>query len=119
MLKIKVSIYLSATTGVVIHTPWIASGNVRSQGGENQGKKHFAAYICAPCLILSQEAAHKIIVRLFYPLPFVSRGKAKNKGSSFATGLELQEKRKRVLVISTGSKAVDSILGGKSRNTNC
>ncbi|OCB87910.1 RecA family ATPase [Sanghuangporus baumii] len=33
-------------------------------------------------------------------------------GSSFATGLEIQDKRKRVLVISTGSKSVDSILGG-------
>ncbi|KAH9990959.1 Rad51-domain-containing protein [Russula compacta] len=41
-----------------------------------------------------KEAAHKII------------------GSSFATGLELQEKRKRVLIISTGSKAVDAMLGG-------
>lgn len=34
------------------------------------------------------------------------------KGSSFATGLEVQDKRKRVLVISTGSKSVDAILGG-------
>ncbi|KAL7285422.1 hypothetical protein ACG7TL_000518 [Trametes sanguinea] len=33
-------------------------------------------------------------------------------GSSFATGLEVQEKRKRVLTISTGSKAVDMALGG-------
>ncbi|KAH9974048.1 Rad51-domain-containing protein [Lactifluus volemus] len=41
-----------------------------------------------------KEAAHKI------------------NGSSFATGLELQEKRKRVLIISTGSKSVDAILGG-------
>ncbi|KAF8480144.1 Rad51-domain-containing protein [Russula ochroleuca] len=41
-----------------------------------------------------KEAAHKII------------------GSSFATGLELQERRKRVLIISTGSKAVDAMLGG-------
>jgi len=41
-----------------------------------------------------KEAAHKIV------------------GSSFATGLELQERRKRVLIISTGSKAVDTILGG-------
>ncbi|KAH9985613.1 meiotic recombination protein dmc1 [Russula vinacea] len=40
-----------------------------------------------------KEAAHKII------------------GSSFATGLELQERRKRVLIISTGSKAVDAMLG--------
>jgi len=41
-----------------------------------------------------KEAAHKII------------------GSSFATGLELQERRKRVLIISTGSKAADAMLGG-------
>ncbi|KAI0727820.1 Rad51-domain-containing protein, partial [Fomitopsis betulina] len=36
----------------------------------------------------------------------------KTLGSSFATGLEIQDKRKRVLMISTGSKAVDTILGG-------
>ncbi|KAJ3771992.1 putative DMC1 protein [Lentinula raphanica] len=41
-----------------------------------------------------KEAAHKIL------------------GSSFATGIEVQDKRKRVLVISTGSKSVDAILGG-------
>ncbi|GJE85887.1 meiotic recombination protein dmc1 [Phanerochaete sordida] len=41
-----------------------------------------------------KEAAHKIL------------------GSSFATGLEIQDKRKRVLTISTGSKNVDTILGG-------
>ncbi|KAI0964084.1 hypothetical protein AcW1_000986 [Taiwanofungus camphoratus] len=41
-----------------------------------------------------KEAAHKIL------------------GSSFATGLEVQEKRKKVLIISTGSKSVDIILGG-------
>ncbi|TBU49891.1 Rad51-domain-containing protein [Dichomitus squalens] len=35
----------------------------------------------------------------------------KIKGSSFATGIEVQEKRKRVLLISTGSKAVDTALG--------
>ncbi|PPQ64536.1 hypothetical protein CVT26_002075 [Gymnopilus dilepis] len=33
-------------------------------------------------------------------------------GSSFATGVEVQDKRKRVNVISTGSKGVDGILGG-------
>ncbi|KAG7452368.1 uncharacterized protein BT62DRAFT_926562 [Guyanagaster necrorhizus] len=42
-----------------------------------------------------KEAAHKIL------------------GSSFATGIEVQDKRRRVLVISTGSKSVDGILGGK------
>lgn len=41
-----------------------------------------------------KEAAHKIL------------------GSSFATGLEVQDKRRRVIMISTGSKAVDTILGG-------
>jgi len=35
------------------------------------------------------------------------------KGSSFATGIEVQDRRKRVLVISTGSKSVDTILGGE------
>ncbi|THH09612.1 hypothetical protein EW145_g1897 [Phellinidium pouzarii] len=33
-------------------------------------------------------------------------------GSSFATGLEVQDKRKKVLIMSTGSKSVDAILGG-------
>ncbi|KAG0707515.1 Rad51-domain-containing protein [Suillus ampliporus] len=33
-------------------------------------------------------------------------------GSSFATGIEVQDRRKRVLTISTGSKSVDTILGG-------
>ncbi|SJL06265.1 probable Meiotic recombination protein dmc1 [Armillaria ostoyae] len=42
-----------------------------------------------------KEAAHKIL------------------GSSFATGIEVQDKRRRVLTISTGSKSVDGILGGK------
>ena len=37
------------------------------------------------------------------------------QGSSFATGLEVSDKRKRVLAISTGSKAVDTILGGKDQ----
>ncbi|KAF7784057.1 hypothetical protein Agabi119p4_222 [Agaricus bisporus var. burnettii] len=32
-------------------------------------------------------------------------------GSSFATGVEIQERRRRVHVISTGSKSVDAILG--------
>ncbi|KAJ7704233.1 Rad51-domain-containing protein, partial [Mycena olivaceomarginata] len=34
-----------------------------------------------------------------------------NQGSSFATGVEIQDKRKRVIMISTGSKSVDGILG--------
>lgn len=41
-----------------------------------------------------KEAAHKIL------------------GSSFATGVEVQERRKKVHIISTGSKSVDAILGG-------
>ncbi|KAF8665309.1 hypothetical protein AX16_000329 [Volvariella volvacea WC 439] len=34
------------------------------------------------------------------------------KGSSFLTGVELSDKRRRVTIISTGSKSVDAILGG-------
>ncbi|KAM6498515.1 Rad51 domain containing protein [Amanita muscaria] len=41
-----------------------------------------------------KEAAHKIL------------------GSSFATGFEVQDRRKRILTISTGSKSVDAMLGG-------
>ncbi|KAG6821403.1 hypothetical protein H0H93_014200 [Arthromyces matolae] len=41
-----------------------------------------------------KEAAHKIL------------------GSSFATGVEVQDRRKRVTLISTGSKGVDGMLGG-------
>lgn len=41
-----------------------------------------------------KEAAHKIL------------------GSSFATGFEVQDRRKRILIISTGSKSVDAMLGG-------
>lgn len=44
----------------------------------------------------------------------VQEAALKIQGTSFATGLELQDKRKRVLCISTGSKAVDGILGGTS-----
>ena len=35
------------------------------------------------------------------------------QGSSFSTGIEVQDRRRRVLVISTGSKSVDAILGGR------
>ncbi|KIP10095.1 hypothetical protein PHLGIDRAFT_273037 [Phlebiopsis gigantea 11061_1 CR5-6] len=42
----------------------------------------------------------------------IKEAASKMLGSSFATGLEIQEKRKRVLTISTGSKNVDTILGG-------
>lgn len=34
------------------------------------------------------------------------------QGSSFATGVEVQDRRKRVNIISTGSKSVDAIMGG-------
>ncbi|KAF8841972.1 hypothetical protein BDN67DRAFT_473392 [Paxillus ammoniavirescens] len=39
-------------------------------------------------------------------------------GSSFGTGIEVQDRRKRVLVISTGSKSVDAILGGNAGATS-
>ena len=41
------------------------------------------------------------------------------QGSSFATGLEVSDKRKRVLIISTGSKNVDGILGGRFALLRC
>ena len=40
------------------------------------------------------------------------------QGSSFATGLEVQDKRRRVLLISTGSKSVDAMLGGAELEVN-
>ena len=53
------------------------------------------------------------------------RGLILAQGSSFATGVEVQDRRKRVLMLSTGSKSVDAILGGtksippKLRNSSC
>lgn len=59
-----------------------------------------------------QEAAQKILVCLVSLLqPSVSFLNV-CQGSSFATGVEVQDKRKRVMSISTGSKLVDTILGG-------
>jgi hypothetical protein len=74
-----------------------------------------------------KEAAHNILVTVLSShIVFVC---LLLQGSSFATvralspplpifadcvrqGLEMQDKRKKVLVMSTGSKAVDAILGG-------
>ena len=41
------------------------------------------------------------------------------QGSSFATGLEMQDKRKHVLALSTGSKSVDAMLGGVLLRDSC
>jgi hypothetical protein len=57
-----------------------------------------------------QEAAHKILVSPRYGVALTIN--LHWQGSSFATGVDVQEKRKRVLVISTGSKSVDAVLGG-------
>ncbi|KAI0936860.1 hypothetical protein AcV5_004891 [Taiwanofungus camphoratus] len=59
-----------------------------------------------------KEAAHKILVGPLSADRIYTAIVAKIQGSSFATGLEVQEKRKKVLIISTGSKSVDIILGG-------
>ncbi|KAI0962077.1 hypothetical protein AcV7_000998 [Taiwanofungus camphoratus] len=59
-----------------------------------------------------KEAAHKILVGPLSADRIYTAILAKIQGSSFATGLEVQEKRKKVLIISTGSKSVDIILGG-------
>jgi hypothetical protein len=80
MLKIKVSIiYLSAKS----EDGYSYSYGRGSLQGMSEAKVEkikvrntFAAYM-RTLLIRSQEAAHKIIVRLFHPLPFVSRGKSR------------------------------------------
>ncbi|TCD68109.1 Meiotic recombination protein dmc1 [Steccherinum ochraceum] len=58
---------------------------------------------------MSEAKVEKIKARCFFSTTAVI---CSSQGSSFATGLEIQEKRKRVLFISTGSKAVDTMLGG-------
>ncbi|KAN0100284.1 meiotic recombination protein dmc1 [Tylopilus felleus] len=57
-----------------------------------------------------KEAAQKIAVTIC--LSNMIRGLILAQGSSFATGVEVQDRRKRVLMLSTGSKSVDAILGG-------
>ncbi|KAF8913085.1 hypothetical protein CPB84DRAFT_512463 [Gymnopilus junonius] len=59
-----------------------------------------------------KEAAHKILVRTIISPSARGYDGRLYQGSSFATGVEVQDKRKRVNVISTGSKNVDGILGG-------
>lgn len=59
-----------------------------------------------------KEAAQKIAVcslPLFLAYFWLKNG---GQGSSFATGVEVQDRRKKVNAISTGSKMVDGILGG-------
>jgi len=58
-----------------------------------------------------KEAAHKILVCRILGA-YMGILTSSSQGSSFSTGVEVQDKRKRVLVISTGSKSVDAILGG-------
>jgi meiotic recombination protein DMC1 len=60
-----------------------------------------------------KEASQKILVRALL-LGTVSLSHTDNRvqGSSFQTGVQVSDKRKRVLQISSGSKSVDSMLGG-------
>ncbi len=70
MLKIKVSIYLSATTGIVTHMIVIPSCQGMSEAKVEKIKvKHFVAYMRTYTAHTScpQEAAHKIIVGTIPP----------------------------------------------------
>ncbi|KAF7325531.1 hypothetical protein MKEN_00402400 [Mycena kentingensis (nom. inval.)] len=50
------------------------------------------------------------------PVEKIKDAANKIMGSSCATGVEVQDKRKRVFTISTGSKAVDQIMAGQSKS---
>ncbi|KNZ75030.1 Meiotic recombination protein dmc1 [Termitomyces sp. J132] len=56
----------------------------------------------------SSQDSRMMIYRCLYPYCDTDC----SQGSSFATGVEIQDRRKRVTLISTGSKVVDGILGG-------
>ncbi|KAJ7897074.1 Rad51-domain-containing protein [Mycena olivaceomarginata] len=69
------------------------SAAINTVSGVNMTTRRQMLKIKATKVEKIKEAAHKIL------------------GSSFATGVEIQDKRKRVIMISTGSKSVDGILG--------
>ncbi|KAH0837992.1 Rad51-domain-containing protein [Lanmaoa asiatica] len=71
--------------------------------------KSAAIHTVSGVVMTTRRQLLKIKVSTFEPLQesYVHRC----HGSSFATGVEVQDRRKRVLVISTGSKSVDAILG--------
>jgi hypothetical protein len=56
-----------------------------------------------------KEASQKILVRV---LSVALRLLTRSQGSSFQTGVQVSDKRKRVIQISSGSKSVDAMLGG-------
>ena len=108
MLKIKVrdTAYTDHDTA-----PRNLAGHVGGQGGKDQSENGLAFFSCHSVDFViggsTQDACE-------CSLPSLNMSKliTYTKGSSFATGLEVQDKRKRVLTISTGSKSVDTILGG-------
>ncbi|KAJ7361523.1 Rad51-domain-containing protein [Mycena albidolilacea] len=71
----------------------LKSAAINTVSGVNMTTRRQMLKIKATKVEKIKEAAHKIL------------------GSSFATGVEIQDKRKRVIMISTGSKSVDGILG--------
>ena len=114
LLKIKV---LTFENPIYFFATKPSLGTVRSKGRKNQGL-HLTLSIYTGLMSNRrlQEAVQKFIVRDYsvstrYTEYILNSGLC--QGSSFATGLEVQDKRKRVLIISTGSKSVDGILGGE------
>jgi hypothetical protein len=85
-------------------------GHVRSEGRENQGRS-VVNPLCLSTDVSSGSRSQDfgIVVMPSCCLPKLIG----IQGSSFATGVEIQDRRKRVLSISTGSKTVDAILGGE------
>lgn len=67
----------------------------------------FAKIAHISCRTLLQRSLHVSLSGLGYQLIILIL-----QGSSFATGLDVQERRQTVQYISTGSKSVDAILGG-------
>jgi meiotic recombination protein DMC1 len=69
-----------------------------------------------PCYSMSQNSAirTRLLRSSLVLIQSIPAWLTMDQGSSFATGVEVQDRRKRVIIISTGSKAVDGILGGQS-----
>lgn len=55
-----------------------------------------------------QEVATKLLVSCYLLIVMI----ADTQPTAFATGLELADRRQNVIMISTGSKSVDAMLGG-------
>ncbi|KAG8219473.1 hypothetical protein J3R82DRAFT_402 [Butyriboletus roseoflavus] len=101
---------LQVSASVHVHRCHIV-GHVGGESRKDQGNSVYALRNTRPyCSFHSgsraEDCGNRFVSNVIQELTQV-------QGSSFATGVEVQDRRKRVLVISTGSKSVDAILGGK------